>query len=168
MVEAMSNVQIAYFCPGCQNIDVVIHRPVIIDPAKTNGGATYECPACGSAGDASELIGALNPENQDFWNEERIGNVMLRAGAKLAAAPMLQVMELIGIAPRISFAGENPESRKEMLQEIMDVRQAIVKDVIAAFVEAAFESAARHAGPFFEKHNMETQAKALKDGASNG
>lgn len=151
--------QVAYFCPKCQNIDVEIKRPRIIDPAKRNGGATFHCPLCNYDGDASELIGALNPENKEFWNTERIGKVMLNAGTKLAAGPMLQVLELIGLIPPLD-AG-TPEQQEDAAK----VREAVAKDVLGSFVEASFAAAAQHAVPHFEKFGYGIEAReALIEG----
>lgn len=152
--------QVAYFCPKCQNIDVEITQPRIIDVTKKNGGATFHCPLCGASGGADELIGALSPENKKFWNTERIGQVMLRAGTKVAAGPLLQVLELIGLIPRVEVG--TPEQQADALK----VREAVAKDVIASFVEAAFTASAQHAVPHFERFGYGIEAReALIEGA---
>lgn len=152
--------QVAYFCPACQSIEVEITRPTILDPAKSNGGATFRCGLCGTTGDAVDLIGAVNTEQgREFWDAERVGRVMMRAGAKIAAAPMLQVLELIGLVPRIEGTEEEQASAQAL-------REAIVRETIGSFVEAAFLSAAKHSVPHFEKFGGGEAATALlKDGA---
>jgi hypothetical protein len=151
--------QIAYFCPKCQNIDVEVRKPAIIDPTKPSGGKSFFCPLCKTEGDVGELIGALNPENKEFWTGERIGHVMTLGAAKVAAGPMLQLLELIGLVP------DPHEGEADARQSALKVREAVVRDVISAFVEASFLAAAEHAIPHFEKFGTGHEAvEVLREG----
>jgi hypothetical protein len=133
--------QLHYFCPQCQGLELEVHRPRIVGV----GDSGYaHCKLCGWKGKPDELLAALSPGNAEFWTSERIANVLLNAAAKHAAGPMVQVLELIGIVPRIQGDIEEQQSAQ-------GVREGVVKAVLEAVVTAAFRASAELAPAHYER-----------------
>lgn len=75
------------FCPKCAYIGVIV----------ANGRA--ECPLCQWKGEARETLGAITTET--FWDEKKVGDLMLVVLARHAAGPLIQALEHIGLLPRM-------------------------------------------------------------------
>lgn len=167
--------QLGYFCPQCQSIEVSVQRPLIIDPIKPNGGATASCGHCGWGGGAEELIGALAPENEQFWTGERVANVMLGTVARHAAGPLIQVLGFLGLTPQLIDATTRDATTiledSSHNADAQVIRDKVMQAVLAAAITAAYETAAELTPPFYAKHGDPTQGAATRffgtDGAAS-
>lgn len=143
--------EVAYFCPECQSIEVVVQIPRIIDPKNKDGAKTAECKFCGWKGKAAELIGAITPKNQQFWNAEKIGNLLIGVTLKHAAGPILQAMAFVGLLPKIQGSLEERESAQQL-------REEVTKEVLASAVTTAYETAARLVPAHYARFDVEQGA----------
>jgi hypothetical protein len=85
--------------------------------------ALATCPNCDWTGKATDTVGVASSE--DFWDIERVGEVLLRVISKHGAGPICQVFEFVGILEKGDQAA----------------RDAIMKTASAACIQAAFEAA---------------------------
>jgi hypothetical protein len=145
---------IQYFCPKCQGMELRIKQPEIYDVTKKNGGATAHCPLCNWTGLAEEVVAALRPENAEFWTSDRVANVMLYALTKHAVGPVLQALELVGMLPRIQGSDEEQASARQ-------IREHVIKEVLANTAATAFAAAATHAPQHYARFDPE-QGKAVE------
>lgn len=129
--------EVGYFCPTCQGSELQLGTL-----ADATGAVAADCMLCAWHGDTTQLIGALSPENSQFWTGERIGNVMLMAMAKHGAGPLIQAMELVGILPRIPGVSTDPRLQEEIVSAA-ECRNAVMQAVMGAAITAAFETAAQ-------------------------
>lgn len=138
--------EIRYFCPRCQGMELDIEMEGII---RVEGGVATNharCKLCGWEGMHHELIGALSEANELFWTGERIANALIMAATKHAAGPMLQVLELIGLIPRVQGSAEEQKSAEA-------IREQVIRAVLEGIVTGAFETAAAMSPAHFEKYN---------------
>jgi hypothetical protein len=147
--------EIAYFCPQCQSNEMTMGNVTAAD-----GSVSASCGLCQWSGRSTEVVGAVSPANAQFWNAERIGNVMLIATAKHGAGPLIQVLELLGILPPVPGGTGytmTPEQREEALSA-QDCRDRVMQAVIGAAVTAAFETAAEVSLAHYNRYNKEQGA----------
>jgi predicted RNA-binding Zn-ribbon protein involved in translation (DUF1610 family) len=146
-----------HFCPDCGGIDIQITRQFVLLAEAEDTGATAKCPNCGWEGPLSKTVGAVTAEQ--FWDIERVGEVLLRVVSKHAAGPFVQVMEFVGLIPTKKTLEEFADSigyekkadlgadgdLKEKLakyNEMVDsMREQVVKAMLAASITAGFEEA---------------------------
>lgn len=134
--------EIRYFCPHCQGMELELEQSPIVSVNNPALGGRATCKLCGWQGLPDEVIGALSEENDQFWTGERIANALLLAASKHAAGPMVQVLELIGLVPRIQGSPEEQRSAEAVRAEVM-------RAVLEAVVTSAFEASAMHSLPHF-------------------
>lgn len=132
--------ELHYFCPKCQSPELLVERSPII-----GGQNDARCELCGWHGPPEDLLATITPENASFWTGEKVGQALLVAAAKFGAGPMIQVLELIGLVPKITGSEEEQASAQF-------IRELVIKDVLAGVATAAFESAAMHSLPHFQKY----------------
>lgn len=102
-----------YFCPDCGSIDLIVANAELRDhEGKTLGRA--ECPNCSWKGRLVDTVGALTTEQ--FWDSDRVGEVLLRVLATRGAGPLVQALEFIGLLPR---KREKPYLTKDATPEEM-------------------------------------------------
>lgn len=151
-----------HFCPDCGSIDIeIINRDLRDDKGNSLGRA--ECPNCGWKGALTQTIGAVSTEQ--FWDAERVGEVMMRTMAIHAAGPLVQCLEFIGLLPRKRYKPEdkldhhvNEESKKKYEAELalfndpstekwnaaaQRARDAVMRRIMEAAITAGFEEAER-------------------------
>ncbi len=135
--------EVQYFCPVCQSIELEFDvgglRLVGPDGKPMSGKA--KCQLCGWHGSSAEVVGALSENNQTWWTPERVANALLYGISKVAAGPAIQLLELIGLVPKIEGSEEEQSSARM-------VREAVLKSILEAVVTAAFETA----GPLTSGH----------------
>lgn len=150
--------EIAYFCPQCQGNEMALGT--LLD---TDGSVSASCALCGWKGRSSDIIGAVSPANAQFWNAEKLGNVMLISLAKHGAGPMIQTLELLGILPPLPVSAEGTltAEKLEEAQSAQECRDRVMQAVIGAAVTAAFETAAEVSMAHYKKYNQE-QAAAVE------
>ena len=136
-----------HFCPDCGNIELIVAETTIITDDR---GAEARCPNCSWVGPLTGTIGAVSSEQ--FWDLSRISNVLLRVVSKYAAAPFVQVMEFVGLMPKIEYEGvpadDWEESDYERAREVRknnqiveEARDNVLKAMIGAAITAGFEEA---------------------------
>lgn len=136
--------EVAYFCPSCQSIEVEISKALIIDPTKKDRGKTACCKLCGWEGSTEELIGAVSPQNEQFWDAEKIANLLMSVSLKHGAGPLLQALDFVGLLPKIRGTAEEQDSAKA-------IREELTKRVLEAMMTTAFESAAELVAPHYKR-----------------
>jgi len=130
-----------YFCPDCGSIDLVVEKSDVLTAAG-GSGSTARCPNCEWQGALSSTIGAVSAEQ--FWDVERVANLLLRVVQKNAAGPMVQSLEFVGILPRMKSAPddqtslENLESHNRVVQ---GCRDHVLREMFAAAISAGFAAA---------------------------
>lgn len=139
-----------HFCPDCGSIDLdMTTKGGIITRPDTN---TARCPNCGWSGPVSKTIGAVTTEQ--FWDAERVGEVMLRVMAIHGAGPLVQALEFIGLLPRMKevppydllYDDGLPPPRQVAMKwnaEAQNSRNAVMQAIMEAAITAAFEEAER-------------------------
>lgn len=138
-----------HFCPDCGNIELIVAETTIITDDR---GAEARCPNCSWVGPLSGTVGAVSSEQ--FWDLNRISNVLLRVVSKYAAAPFVQVMEFIGLLPRPEHEGtptdewveadyEMARAARKNNQIVEEARDHVLKAMIGAAITAGFEEAER-------------------------
>lgn len=143
-----------HFCPDCGNIDLVINKAVLVGQT-----SSASCPTCSWSGPLNKTIGAVTTEQ--FWDADRIGDVLLRVMATRAAGPLVQALEFIGLLPRkkepvphlngeeISDAvgnstqAEDREAIEKHNKLAQAARDAVMQRIMEAAITAAFEEAER-------------------------
>lgn len=128
-----------HFCPDCGNIDLIITKAVLEGQT-----STARCPNCSWSGPLSKTIGAVTTEQ--FWDAERIGDVLLRVMATRAAGPLVQALEFIGLLPRKKEVSDDAEQRAEIdkwNRLAQASRDAVMQRTMEAAITAAFEEAER-------------------------
>jgi len=149
-----------YFCPDCGSIDLVITNAELRDPEGKSLGRA-ECPNCSWRGRLTDTIGMMSTEQ--FWDSERVGEVLLRVLATRGAGPLIQALEFIGLLPRkrekpalskdatpeelvkyeIALATWNSPSTPKWNQAVQEARDAVMRSFMAASLQALFEEAER-------------------------
>jgi predicted RNA-binding Zn-ribbon protein involved in translation (DUF1610 family) len=144
-----------HFCPDCGGIDISVQRKHILISEAEDTGATASCPNCGWAGPLSKTVGAATTEQ--FWDINRVGDVLLRVVSKHAAGPFIQVMEFVGLLPkRLDLDAPHELSYAERVKhnELVDqMRSEIVKAMLAASISSGFEVAERMHRIYAVKYN---------------
>ncbi len=134
-----------HFCPDCGSIDI---RAVDgSDLISTPGSRTMECPNCSWKGPISDTLGAVSSEA--FWDIERVGDVLIRVLAKHGAGPLVQVLEFVGLLPRMKTVSASDDlPPKEVLDKlaayneiVQRCRDAVMREIFTAAITAAFEAA---------------------------
>lgn len=145
-----------HFCPDCGNIDLVINKAVLAGQT-----SSANCPICSWSGPLNKTIGAVTTEQ--FWDADRIGDVLLRVMATRGAGPIVQALEFIGLLPRKREKPAHPGGRmpEEVLEYERDLavwndpttpewnrlaqaaRDAVMQRIMEAAIVAAFEEAER-------------------------
>lgn len=87
-----------HFCPECGNIELTVEDKLVAHVFIGDGSNRTKCPNCGWEGTLAETIGAVSSEQ--FWDLNRVANVLLRVVAKHAAGPFVQVLEFVGLMER--------------------------------------------------------------------
>ena len=144
-----------HFCPDCGSIDLVIERKYVTMSAAEDTGATAKCPNCSWDGALSKTLGAVSAEQ--FWDIERVGDVLLRVVQKNAAGPMVQVLEFAGLLPRLKQAPDE-EVTAAMLADhnalAQQCRDIVMREVFEASITAGFAAAERAHRIYAVKMNM--------------
>jgi hypothetical protein len=146
-----------HFCPDCGNIDLVITKAVLAGQT-----SSASCPSCAWSGPLNKTIGAVTTEQ--FWDADRIGDVLLRVMATRAAGPLVQALEFIGLLPRkrerperlpTNYTQEEMEawekarnlfeepSTPEWNRLAQASRDAVMQRIMEAAITAAFEETER-------------------------
>lgn len=135
-----------YFCPDCGSIDLKIEQMALTAPAGTR---ECECPNCGWKGPISKTIGAAT--TQQFWDTQRVGEVMIRTMAIHGAGPLVQCLEFIGLLPKkldVPKVGEDNDLSVEELQRrtkhnvaAQIARDAVMQEICTAAITAGFTEA---------------------------
>jgi hypothetical protein len=113
-----------HFCPDCGSIDLRVTNSGLTGP-DGESLARGSCPNCSWEGPLSKTIGAVTQEQ--FWDSDRVGDVLLRVMAKNAAGPLVQVLEFIGLLPRMRFKPRDlPEGT--ITQSMFDDYHALKKE----------------------------------------
>ena len=133
-----------HFCPDCGGIDLQISRQFILLDEAEDTGATAKCPNCGWGGPLSKTVGAVTSEQ--FWDINRIGDVLLRVVSKHAAGPFIQVMEFVGLFQRPMTQDQVPADWtdadiRQHNELVATGREQVVKAMLAAAISAGFEEA---------------------------
>lgn len=132
-----------YFCPDCGAIELDINRsPIITGPGDEGGAGTASCTNCAWEGPISSMIGAAT--TQQFWDAERVGDVLLRVLAKTAAGPMIQCLEFIGILPKYKTEPDEdvPASKLEAHNRLVEVTQThVLRSVLSGAIAEGFVAA---------------------------
>lgn len=147
--------EIAYFCPQCQGNEMELGAVQDAD-----GSVAAQCKLCKWSGRSTEIVGAVSPANAQFWNAEKLGNVMMIALARHGAGPLLQALELLGILPRIPVSDEGtltPERLAEA-ESAQECRNRVMQAVVGAAVTAAYETAAEVVTAHYAKFDQEQGA----------
>lgn len=130
-----------HFCPDCGGIDLQISRKYLLLAEAEDTGATARCPNCGWEGLLSKTVGAVSSEQ--FWDIERVGEVLLRVVSKHAAGPFIQVMEFTGLLPRRQEHVEGEDGRKciEHNEMVDEMRTQVVRAMLEGAITRGFEAA---------------------------
>lgn len=75
------------FCPKCAYIGVIVAK------------GQAECPLCQWKGEARETLGAITTET--FWDEKKVGDLLIAILARHSAGPLVQALEHIGLLPKM-------------------------------------------------------------------
>lgn len=156
-----------HFCPDCGNIELVIEDKLLVHVRPESEGAhRAKCPNCGWEGPLSKTVGAVTSEQ--FWDIERVGEVLLRVVSKHAAGPFVQVMEFVGLIPKKKTLKEFKEALEAQHEElgiegaieerlvrynamVDHLREQVVKEMLAATITAGFEAAEKAHRLYAEK-----------------
>lgn len=136
-----------FFCPRCYGVELAVEATgVQLVGVESRGGA--KCLLCQWVGLRSELIAGITPANHEFWTSDRVANALLTASARHCAGPMVQILEMLGLAPRI-------EGTEEQQASAQLVREGLVKAVLEAVVTSAFQAAGELSLPHFQRFSPE-------------
>jgi hypothetical protein len=146
--------EVGYFCPECQSIEIEVEKNLIIDPSRKDQGKTATCKLCNWSGPVADLIGAITPKGEQFWDAEKVANVLMGVCLKHGAGPILQALAFVGLLPKIRGGAEEQASA-------IAIREEVTKEVLAAMMTVAFEAAAKLVKPHYEKFDQE-QGEAVE------
>jgi hypothetical protein len=136
-----------FFCPRCYGVEIAVEATgVQLVGVEPRGGA--KCLLCGWAGLRADLVAGITPANHEFWTSDRVANALLTAAARHCAGPMVQILEMLGLAPRV-------EGDEEQQASAQHVREGIVKAVLESVVTAAFQAAGELTLPHFQRFDPE-------------
>jgi predicted RNA-binding Zn-ribbon protein involved in translation (DUF1610 family) len=169
-----------HFCPDCGSIDLQITRQFVLVSKEEDTGATAKCPNCGWEGPLSKTIGAVTSE--EFWDIERVGDVLLRVVSRHAAGPFVQVMEFVGLLPRkkelreladelgypkdfpdLGGEGDLREKLAKYNTMVDQMREIVLKEMLAASISAGFEAAEKVHREFAAKTKTRPHPMFLED-----
>lgn len=123
-----------HFCPECGSIDIVVDKVSVVS-ADEAGHSTATCPNCSWSGSLSDSVGAVTSDQ--FWDAEKIGEVLLRVIATNASGPLIQALEFVGLLPKDAEHGGN----REWATYCQDSRDHVMRQVFEVAVVAAFTAA---------------------------
>lgn len=133
-----------HFCPECGSIDLEIAS--LIEAPVEGGTRKARCVNCSWEGYLSQTIGAVTSEQ--FWDIERIGEVLIRVITTRAAGPLVSTLEYIGILPPMNRTPLENSDRSENAQRIrhynelaQKAKDHVMRAITEAAVTAAFNSA---------------------------
>ncbi len=138
-----------YFCPQCQSIELDVERPLLVD---VDAGYAA-CHLCGWRGKPDELLAGLCPENADLWTSDRVANAMMLVAVRTAAQPLIELLEMMGMVPRVKGSEEEQRSAAH-------IRGELIRIVLGAYIPAAFEAASRLSPEHFARFDRR-QAEAM-------
>jgi hypothetical protein len=118
-----------YFCPECGSMELSasVDEVVLAKSADSlRGSESATCHLCGWSGTLKETLGAVSSE--EFYDIEKIGNILLRVFAKHGTGPIYQSLVLVGLIEK------DDEVAKDK----------VLKAVTEAALTAAFSTAAEH------------------------
>lgn len=137
-----------HFCPDCGNIDIQVTRKFVLLTEEEDTGATAACPNCSWEGPLSKAVGAVSSEQ--FWDFQRVAEVLLRVVSKSAAGPFVQVMEFVGLLPKrmgiveyakeAEYRGSDPASDTALLDQFKEYNRFVEQaqdSVVRAMLEGA-------------------------------
>ena len=143
---------IVAFCPDCQGNELQFDTRRVVSG---NAPPPAACQLCGWKGNTHELLVAVGPATAHMWTGDKVANVLLYAATRFSAGPMLQVLELLGLIPKLP----DGEAADEERQSAERVRGEVLKAVLEATVTAAFEKAAELSSEHFARFDA-PQAEA--------
>ena len=157
-----------HFCPECGGIDLQVQRQYILLAEAEDTGASARCPNCGWEGPLSKTVGAVSSEQ--FWDIERVGEVLLRVVSKHAAGPFIQVMEFTGLLPRRREPGDDKdEAARVAHNEIVDeMRTEVVRAMLSGAITGGFEAAERAHRAYAAKLGTEVHPALAEEPKSFG
>lgn len=130
---------VVIFCPQCLAPEVTVEQSPVI-----GGQDTVSCKLCGFAGDIPDVMAIVSGRDETYWTSERVGNALLYGATRHVAGPMVQLLELVGLVPRIEGPSEQQKSARA-------VREGVMKAVLEAVVTSAFETAAALTPPHHQR-----------------
>lgn len=110
-------------CPDCGAIDLVISSSL--------EGATAACVICDWKGPVSDTVAFLTTET--VYSIEKVSETLMRAAAKHAAGPMIQVIELLGLSP-----SPDQSDAAGWTETVEECRNKLLQTILLAIVEATF------------------------------
>jgi hypothetical protein len=116
------------FCPKCAYIGVIVSKGLA------------ECPLCSWKGEARETLGAITTET--FWDEKRVGDLLINVLARHAAGPLVQALEHVGLLPKM-IKTENPADALVWNREAQKARDETMRAVMEAAITSAFNEAVK-------------------------
>ena len=128
--------EVRHTCPDCGFIDLEVSGDNIFDTEGRSLG-TARCPNCTWEGALSATVGVVSSEQ--FWDSDRVGDVLLRVFAVRAAGPVIQVLEFVGLLPRIDEA--QYQTVKGYRQRAQEARDNVMRRVMTAALTEAFTAA---------------------------
>jgi len=85
-----------YFCPECGGMELAVTTPsTVVDKDGLQASNSAVCQLCGWEGTLKDTLGAVSSE--EFYDIEKVGNILLRVVTKHASGPLCQALELVGI-----------------------------------------------------------------------
>ena len=124
-----------YSCPSCGSIDISVSEIT----------STWSCPICEARGELRDAVGFVTTES--VWDIEKVAEVSLRVVAKHSAGPLLQLWEFVGIVPlqgwpaRPAGAGPRRRAHEAWNARVQEIRDNVLRAVMASSLSAAFEVA---------------------------
>lgn len=114
-----------YFCPQCGSPEVRVRGTTTeIKLRNKLRGLDALCELCPWEGKVEELAGFISRD--EFYDIEKISAILIGVTSKHAAGPLCQALELIGLIEKDDQPGRNH----------------VMRNVSAAMITAAFQSAA--------------------------
>lgn len=95
------------FCPTCTCLEITFS-----ELAEGSGGRAAKCELCGWSGNEQDLV--LVSSAEDFWDIERVGQVLLQVFTKHAIGPLIQALEHIGMVETEDIEGKEIIAKKTM------------------------------------------------------
>lgn len=156
-----------HFCPDCGNIEIQVHRKFVLLSEEEDTGATATCPNCGWEGPLSKAVGAVSSEQ--FWDFQRVAEVLMRVVSKSAAGPFIQVMEFVGLLPKrmgiVEYAKEvecrssDPANDSALIDQFKEYNRLVEQaqdSVVRAMLEGALTSGFAEAEKWHRAHASAT------------